>query len=78
MPSMSTPDLETRRRFRLAFALLIAGSAVFRIAYVLLVKRDDPLWSDELFYTNAAVLIAEGYGFQDPFVPTMPSAGHAR
>lgn len=74
---MSASEAVERRRFRASFAALVAASAVVRIAYVLIVKRDDPLWTDEVFYSRGASAIAHGRWFENPFEPGVPSAGHA-
>ncbi len=73
---MTASDL-SQRRFRIAFAASVAVSGLFRIAYVILVKRDDPLWTDEFFYTRQAAAIAQGRGFENPLLPGVKSAGHA-
>ena len=73
---MSATDL-SQRRFRIGFAAIVAAAGLFRLLYVLLVKRDDPLWTDEFFYTRQAVAIADGRGFENPTLPGVKSAGHA-
>lgn len=73
---MNADELD-QRRFRIAFVAIVAASALFRIGYVLLVKRDDPLWTDEFFYTRQASAIAHGRGFENPTLPGVKSAGHA-
>lgn len=71
------PDELDQRRFRIWFVAIVAASGLFRIAYVLLVKRDDPLWTDEFFYSRQAAAIADGRGFENPTLPGVKSAGHA-
>ena len=73
---MSANDL-SQRRFRIWFAAIVVASGLFRLLYVLIVKRDDPLWTDEFFYTRQAAAIADGRGFENPTLPGVKSAGHA-
>lgn len=73
---MSGTEL-SQRRFRIWFAAIVVASGLFRVLYVLVVKRDDPLWTDEFFYTRQAVAIADGRGFENPTLPGVKSAGHA-
>ncbi len=73
---MSAREMD-QRRYRIAFVAIVVASGLFRLLYVLLVKRDDPLWTDEFFYTRQAVAIADGRGFENPIVSGVKSAGHA-
>ncbi|MEP1125941.1 MAG: hypothetical protein ABJH68_18830 [Ilumatobacter sp.] len=73
---MSAREMD-QRRYRIALALIVVASGLFRLLYVLLVKRDDPLWTDEFFYTRQAIAIADGRGFENPILPGVKSAGHA-
>ncbi len=52
----------------------------WRIAYVLLARRNVPLGGDQFFYTNGADLLAKGNGFIDPWhlsgFQIWPTASH--
>lgn len=66
----------TQRTFRLRFAAVLAAAAVFRVLYVLVVKRDDELRGDEAYYQAQAVVIANGKWFESPFPPGGFAADH--
>ncbi len=47
---------------------VISGLALaLRLAYVLFVERGDPLSGDALYYHEAARLLADGFGFIEPY-----------
>ncbi len=62
--------------YRRRLAGVLAGAAVFRVGYVLAVKRDDPLRGDEGYYHAQAVVIANGKWFENPFPPGGFAADH--
>ena len=66
----------TARLFRLQFAAVLAAAAVYRILYVLVVKRGDELHGDEVYYQAQAVVIANGKWFENPFPPGGFAADH--
>ena len=74
-PSMNPVDSsigEQGGRFsRWSFARrlsVISGLALaLRLAYVLFVERGDPLSGDALYYHEAARLLADGFGFIEPY-----------
>ena len=46
----------------------ISGLALaLRLAYVLFIERGDPLSGDALYYHEAARLLADGFGFIEPY-----------
>lgn len=66
-----------RRRYRIAFASIVATSAVVRIGYVLAAKRGEALAGDQIYYSAQAVTIANGRWFADPFLDGRYAADHA-
>ena len=71
------PDGAARRRFRLRLGLIALGALAFRVAYVLVLKRDEIPVGDQIYYSAQAVTIAHGGGFGSPFPPGGPAADHA-
>lgn len=71
-----TSDLD-RRRFRWIFAGIVAFAAIWRVAYVLIFKRDDIPVGDEIYYSAQALTIFHGDGYSYPFPPGGPGANHA-
>jgi hypothetical protein len=55
-----------RQRFWWALGLVTVLAVVTRVAYVLAVRRHDPLLGDAYFYHHAANLLADGEGFIVP------------
>ncbi len=74
---MTAEQTMSRRTFRWTFALIVAAGAVWRILYVLVAKRGEPLAGDQIYYSAQAVTIANGNWFADPFVPDAFAADHA-
>lgn len=77
-PSMTgaTTFLMSRPVFRVRLAAVLAVAAVFRVGYVLVVKRNDELLGDEGYYHAQAVVIANGKWFENPFPPGGFAADH--
>lgn len=65
------------RRFWIRLALVVGASCAFRLAYLLIVKRDDALVGDEAYYSFQARQIADGNGYRNPFLPGGYAATHA-
>lgn len=66
-----------RRSFRIWFAVIVAGSAILRIVYVLAAKRGEAVVGDQIYYSAQAVTIANGNWFADPFLEGRYAADHA-
>jgi len=56
------------------FAVVVSG--VFRLSYVVLFKRDQPVLGDQIYYSGQAVTIARGRWFEDPFRAGVYAADH--
>jgi hypothetical protein len=70
-------DPMDRRAFRIWFAVIVAGSAVLRLVYVVAAKRGEAVVGDQIYYSAQAVTIANGRWFADPFVEGAYAADHA-
>jgi Dolichyl-phosphate-mannose-protein mannosyltransferase len=69
------------RRFSIALGVVVAGALVFRIVYVLVHLRHEPLGGDSLYYSLQGHDLAHGRWFIEPFRfridhVTAPSAVH--
>jgi hypothetical protein len=57
-------------------AAIVAAALIGRVIYVVAAKRGDPLSGDQLFYSTAAQVLADGRGFEEPFHAGSPAADH--
>ncbi|HMG25315.1 MAG TPA: glycosyltransferase family 39 protein [Acidimicrobiia bacterium] len=69
------------RRFSIALGVVVTGAFVFRLAYVLVQHRDEPLGGDALYYSLQGHHLAHGRWFIEPYLfrmdhVTLPSAIH--
>ena len=73
--------MTTVRRFSLALSVVVAGALVFRVVYVLVRLRHEPLGGDSAYYSLQGQELAHGRWFIEPFRfrfdhMTEPSAFH--
>ncbi len=69
-------DIE-RSTFRRRFSFIVAGGAILRLAYFAFVKANDVAVGDETYYSEQAIVLINGNGYQNPFFPGGPAANHA-
>ncbi len=67
----------SRAAFRWWFALIVVAAGAWRVLYVLSAKYDEPVVGDQIYYSAQAVTIANGSGFNEPFIPGEYAADHA-
>ncbi|MEM8618282.1 MAG: hypothetical protein AAGF73_01040 [Actinomycetota bacterium] len=57
--------------------MIVVAAGLWRVAYVLVAKYDEPVVGDQIYYSAQAVTIANGSGFNEPFIPGEYAADHA-
>ncbi|MCD9624553.1 glycosyltransferase family 39 protein [Rhabdothermincola salaria] len=55
------------RRWWFGLAAVAAAAFAWRAVYILVWRRDHQVWGDAYFYHHGANLLADGYGFVNPF-----------
>lgn len=56
------------RTFRGRLAAVTAAGVVFQLAYVVLFQHDYSVWGDSYFYHEAGQLLADGFGWINPYI----------
>jgi 4-amino-4-deoxy-L-arabinose transferase-like glycosyltransferase len=53
------------RKFWRVLLLIVLGALAFRVGYVMLAKRNEPVLGDQIYYNAQANTLARGHGFTD-------------